>query len=301
MRKITPTRTLTSPTLSEAYTDFILSRQSMQCSAATLEFYRHTAFIFLYWTESQSVHSPKEINARHVRGYLAELTDRKLSDWTVNDHARAIRTLLKFFHAEGYMPAPTKFAMPRIAKKRLLVLSAVDVSKVLKSCSIREKLIVLLMVDTGLRRSEVVNLDWSDVDINTGLTRVKKGKGGKARSVVMGAITRRALLAYRRQVTDTRENAPIIQASSGARLSGTGLLLMFRRIVKRTGIPMTPHSLRRTFVILSLRAGMDPLHLQALLGHVSLEMVYHYAQMTDEDLLQAHSSFSPIDNLHKLK
>ncbi|MFZ1040376.1 MAG: tyrosine-type recombinase/integrase [Anaerolineales bacterium] len=61
------------------------------------------------------------------------------------------------------------------------------------------------------------------------------------------------------------------------------------------------HALRRTFVILSLRAGMDVLHLKAMLGHASLDMVQHYAQMVDDDLLQAHQAHSPIDNLSHLR
>lgn len=294
-------RTLTSPMLVEAYTDFILSRQAMQCSPATLEFYKYTTAVFLFWLEKRSITSPQEIAAKHVRGFLAELSEQNKSDWTLHDNARAIRTMLKFFHAEGHMSNPTTFAMPKIAQKRLLVLSADEVSRVLKACSVQEKAIILLMVDTGLRRSEVTSLDWGDLDMNTGLTRIRRGKGGKARSVVLGASTRRALLTYRRQLEDTRDNAPLIQSSLGGRFTGSGLLQLFRRIHKASGMPITPHSLRRTFVILSLRSGMDPLHLQALLGHGSLEMVYHYAQMQDEDLIQAHNSFSPIDNLHKLK
>jgi integrase/recombinase XerD len=72
---------------------------------------------------------------------------------------------------------------------------------------------------------------------------------------------------------------------------------MLRRLSIRTGIHVTAHALRRTFVILSLRNGMDVLHLQALGGWSSLEMVQHYAQMVEEDLLQAHKNHSPIDNL----
>lgn len=61
---------------------------------------------------------------------------------------------------------------------------------------------------------------------------------------------------------------------------------------------MLPHHvLHRTFTILSLRAGQDPLHLQALEGWVSLAMVEHYAQTEDMDLLQAHKKHFPIDNL----
>ena len=72
---------------------------------------------------------------------------------------------------------------------------------------------------------------------------------------------------------------------------------MFTRTSKRTGIHITAHALRRTFVILSLRNGMDVLHLQNLGGWTSLDMVQHYAQMEDFDLLQAHKLHSPVDNL----
>jgi integrase len=63
------------------------------------------------------------------------------------------------------------------------------------------------MVDTGMRRAEVVALNWGDIDISTGLVQVIRGKGGKARSMVVGATTRRALLAYRRTLTTkTKKN-----------------------------------------------------------------------------------------------
>jgi len=294
--------TLASFALNDAYTDFILSRQAMQCTNDTLSFYRYTAGKFLSWLELQSVTTPQEVTARHVRAYLAELTARKLSDWTINDNARAIRTVLKFFNAEGYMSAPVKFDMPKVAKKRLPVLTAEQVRVTVKACiSTRDKAVILLMVDTGLRRSEVIALNWTDIDFTNGLAIVKRGKGGKARSVVIGATARRALLAYRRTLDNVTDNAPLIQSRHGARFTGAGFLQLFRRIVKRSGVPMSPHVLRRTFVILSLRAGMDVLHLQALLGHATLDMVEHYAQLEDTDLLQAHNVYSPIDNLSKLR
>lgn len=287
--------------LRDAYTDFILSRQAMRVSPSTIEFYKYTVGFFLTWLESQSVATPQEVTARHVRAYLAELIARELSDWTLNGHARAIRTMLKFWHEEKYMTDIVKFDMPKVAKKRLPVLTADEVGTILKTCkSARDKAIILLMVDTGLRRSEVISLNWTDIDFTTGLALVKRGKGGKARSVVIGATSRRALLAYRRTLEKVTDTAPLIQAQAGTRFTGTGLLSLFRRIRANTGIHITPHSLRRTFVILSLRSGMDVLHLQALLGHSTLDMVQHYAQMIDEDLLQAHNAYSPVDNLQRL-
>ena len=157
------------------------------------------------------------------------------------------------------------------------------------------------MADSGLRRAEVCALNWGNVDMMSGLVRVKQDKGRKDRSAVIGATTRRALLAYRRTLENHSDSNMLFQSRTGKRFTGPGLLVVLRRLSKRTGIHVTPHAMRRTFVILSLRAGMGELHLQGLLGHASLIMVEHYAQMVDDDLLQAHKAHSPIDNLTRLQ
>jgi len=94
---------LASLALTDAYTDFILSRQAMQCSPNTLDFYKYTAGVFLTWVEQQSVTIPEQVDARLVRQYLAELATKGKSDKTLHAHARAIRTLLRFWYAEKYI------------------------------------------------------------------------------------------------------------------------------------------------------------------------------------------------------
>ena len=292
---------LASLTLTDAYTDFILSRQAMQCSPATLDFYKYTAGVFLKWSEEQGITSLDQVDARLVRHYLAELAGQGKADKTVHAHARAIRTLLRFWYAEHYLPTLVTFAMPRMEKKRLPCLTADQLTTILSACNkLREKALILFMVDSGLRRAEIINLNWDDIDIMSGLVRIKRGKGGKARSAVIGATTRRALLAYRRILGNPAKDSPVFLSRNSGRFTGPGFLQIFRRLSAQTGIHITPHALRRTFVILSLRAGMDVLHLQALLGHTSLDMVQHYAQMVDDDLLQSHHAHSPIDHLVNL-
>jgi integrase/recombinase XerD len=288
---------LASIALTDAYTDFILSRQAMNCTPVTLSFYRYTAGKFLEWIEGQGVTDPAEISARHVRTFLAELISRGLQDTTRHDYARAIRTLLRFWHHEGYTPQLVTFDMPRLEHKRLPVLTADQLREILKVCNVRDKAIVLFLVDGGLRRSEVIRLDWGDIDMQSGLVRVRQGKGRKDRSAVVGATTRRALLAYRRTKGKVSPEDPLFQTKTGTRFTPGGFIRIFQRLTKWTGIHVTAHALRRTFVILSLRAGMDILHLQALLGHASLDMVQHYAQMVDDDLLAEHKAHSPVDNL----
>jgi site-specific recombinase XerD len=287
---------LSSRILKDAYMDFLLSREAMQYTQATLAFYRYTAGRFLLWAERQGITAPEQVTARLVREYLAGLAADGKKDTTLHDHARAIRTLIRFWHAESYIPELVKFDMPRLEEKRLPVLTAEQLQQIVKACNVRDKAIVLFLADSGLRRSEIMNLNWGDVDMMNGLVRVKQGKGKKDRSAVIGTTTRRALLRYRRTVPHD-ENIALFQSRKGGKLTGSGILLIFRRLSKITGIHVTPHALRRTFTILSLRSGMSVLHLQALLGHADLTMVYHYAQMVDEDLLQAHEKYGPIDNL----
>jgi site-specific recombinase XerD len=292
--------TLAYPALLDAYTDFILSRQSKGSRKTTLDFYFFTACKFLEWAETvHNIEKPEDITARTVREYLAELVQKGRKDSTVWDNARAIRTMLKFWHASGYMQVDIKFDMPKIAKKRLPRLNAEQLQEVLKACSVRDKALLMFMADSGVRREEAIKLNWEDVDMQTGYVLIKEGKGGKARVTVIGAKTRRALLAYRRTLAN--RNGVLFQTDEGTRFTGSGMLAIFRRLRKRTGIHVTPHAMRRTFTILSLRAEMDSLHLQHLGGWESIDMVDHYAQMEDIDLLRAHKAHSPVDNLDKLK
>lgn len=129
---------LASVALTDAYTDFILSRQAMNCTPSTLAFYKYTAGAFLSWVESQGVTDPQEIAARHVRQYLARLISNGRKDTTLHANARAIRTIVKFWHNEGYIQ-PIKFDMPKLSKKRLTVLNAEQLRQIVQACNVRDK------------------------------------------------------------------------------------------------------------------------------------------------------------------
>jgi integrase/recombinase XerD len=289
-------RAVASYALQDAYTDFILSRQAMLCSPKTIRFYHFTAGRFVKYLEENGVVEPAELSSRYIRAYLSSLAAKDLSDSYINGHARAIKTLVRFWHKENYIPEVPSFQMPAIAKKRLHVLTASQVKKTISACTNeRDKAIILLLVDTGLRRAEICALDWGDVNISSGIIRVARGKGGKARSVVAGIKTRRALLAYRRTI-DHEDEQPVFQTKTGTRLSANGLRSTLLRISERAGVHITPHALRRTFATLSLRAGMNLIQLQAMMGHSSLEMTRNYVQMLDEDLIEAHKAHGPIDS-----
>ena len=288
---------LASVVLNDAYTDFILSRKALLCSPATIKWYSWTLWKVLTWFEGQGVQEPNGISARLVRAYLSSLTDRCLSDSYIHSHARVIRTMLRFFHNENYLTKPVIFPMPSIRQKRMPVLSTEKVQHLIKTCEYpRDKALVMFMVDTGARLSEILSMLWSDIEISSGVVNIRKGKGGKSRFVVIGIKTRRALLKYRRTISPN-ENSPLFQARGGEFITKSGLRSVLLRLGKLAGFHVSPHMLRRTFATLSLRSGMNVFHLQGLMGHSSLDMTKRYVQLLEADLVDAHQMHGPIDNL----
>jgi integrase/recombinase XerD len=294
-------RQLISAALQEAYNDFVLSRQAMNCSQATFDFYWYTAGKFLQWAEQHGVTSPAEVTAYYIREYISELIAKGRKDTTVWNTARAVRTLLLFWHSEGYIPELVKFELPKLLSKKLPWLTAEQLERLLKECNVRDRAIIAFMADSGLRREEIIQLNWEDVDIQTGRVNVWHGKGGKDRTSAIGARARRLLLKYLRSLPIEWKRGVLFKTDEGTRFTGNGMLAIFRRARKRTGIYCSPHAMRRTWTILGLRAGMNPIHQQHMGGWASREMQDHYAQLEDIDLPRENRDHSPMDNLDKLK
>ena len=283
-------------TIRDALTDFLLSRQSSLLSPRTIGFYVERLTPFLAHLEAEGVTAPLMLEARHVRAYLAEEA-RRCAPATVHASARAIRAWVRFLEADGYVQHAPKFDMPRVPQKARLVLSPEHVRKILAACtSERDRALVLFLLDTGARRAEAAAVEWGDVNLQTGVVRLRQMKGGRPRVVILGARSRRALLKYRRTTTHADAD-PLWQTSDGTRLGYAGFREVVRRAGERAGVKVTPHALRRTFATLALKGGMNLLHLAALMGHADLAMLRRYAVVMEEDLRKSHEEHGPVDSL----
>lgn len=153
----------------------------------------------------------------------------------------------------------------------------------------RDTAIVLCLLDTGLRASELCGLRWADW-MPDGL-RVS-GKGGRERIVPIGETAARA----------ARGLAPagglgyvFISRGRGRPLTRAGLKLLVGRLAHRAGVASAhPHRFRHTFALTFLRAGGDIYSLQRILGHSSLVMVQRYLALAQGDITAAHRRASPV-------
>jgi integrase/recombinase XerC/integrase/recombinase XerD len=178
-----------------------------------------------------------------------------------------------------------------------------DLKKMLATCSksftgVRDRALLVALLDTGCRASEFLALNIDDLDIQSGAVVVMKGKGHKRRVTFLGARSRRLILRYLRLRPESMSSMAVWVTVQGTRLTYAGLRQIVRRRAKRADVP-TPslHSFRRAFALLSLRNGMDVYSLQKLMGHSDLSVLRRYLAQTQEDLQKAHERAGPVDNM----
>jgi site-specific recombinase XerD len=168
----------------------------------------------------------------------------------------------------------------------------------------RDEAILLLLIDSGLRASELCSLRRGDLDFQ-GYRCVVQGKGKKQRMVPFGRTTAKALWQYLRE--DAREpSEPLFTGDRGIRagepMTRSGLGQLVRKLGRKTGIEATrcsPHTCRHYFAVEFLRAGGNLFTLKELLGHTTLAMVNRYVSLAQADLEAQHRQFSPADRLKK--
>lgn len=288
--------------ITDAYKIFVLDNQSRRFTKATITTYRDRLEPFINWCPTQNAESLDEVTPSLIRLYLVALQERQLSDYTINGVARCIKTFFNFCVREGLLAESPmkKVAMPKIDKRILPALSVEDAQKLLKVCeSERDAAIVLFMLDTGVRATELINLNGGDIDQQTGTVAVRQGKGRKDRVVYVGAKARKQLLRYYMRRGEPKANEAVwLSEKSNERLTTSGLRQLLERLSEASGIKKcSPHTLRRTFALWSLRNGMSIYHLQRLMGHADITVLRIYLDLAQGDLQQAHSDFGAVDNL----
>ncbi|MFC2000700.1 tyrosine-type recombinase/integrase [Chloroflexota bacterium] len=195
-----------------------------------------------------------------------------------------------------------KIKVPRAEKKVIKALDSTGINQLISSLpntfdGVRNKAIILVLVDCGLRLGELLNGKMSDINIEEQLMNVD-GKTGE-RVVRYGTTTAKAIKRYLklRSKVDGQNNS-LWLTRKGATLKISSVETLFVKLRRRTGIQVHPHLLRHTFATMWLKNGGDSLMLQRLLGHTTLMMTNRYCQAVgSHDALESHKKYSPVDNL----
>jgi len=287
------------PTFQEEVARFLRHAEAKGLSPATVRFYQQRLDSFATRTGLTHLHA---LTPDLARSYLAQ--EREATSPATARHGwSALSAFCAFLLAEGVLDAnPMEgVARPRIPVKVVKPLSEGEVEALLSQgsprtfCGTRLRALVLLLVDCGLRASEVVGLNEGDVDWNEGTLTVM-GKGAKERTVPFGQATRAALLSYQTRRGELPGEKALFVAAYGTRLRRDDLHDIIRRAGEQAGLSgLHPHKLRHTCAVMFLRNGGDAFSLQKLLGHSSLDMTRRYAELAQSDVVAKHRAASPGD------
>jgi site-specific recombinase XerD len=237
--------------------------------------------------------------------HLAEQNLRAIS---VQTYVRALRGFFAWLHREGYTRENilANLKPPKAPQRLAEVLTNEEVSRILAcldtgtSWGCRDTAILVTMLDTGLRLSEVANLTMANAHLDEAYLKVM-GKGAKERIVPIGGFAQKVLLRYvyhfRPEPMNATEDNLFLTIEGGV-MSGNAIQLMTGRLSRMSGVKrLHPHLCRHTFATNYLVNGGDVFTLQQILGHTTLEMVRRYVNLASAHVRVQHRKFSPMDRM----
>jgi site-specific recombinase XerD len=232
-----------------------------------------------------------------LRAWLLDLR-ATLSPVSVAGYVRTLKVFGNWLAAEELSPAPglRSLRKPRVPAKLVEPVADDAMRSLLAAAGVRDRAILLLLLDTGLRVSEAAALRLGDLRAD-GTLKVQ-GKGAKERIVPVGKTARAAIVRYLGQRGAGSADEALLLGRRGP-LDARGIQQVVRRLKTRIGVVgrLSPHSLRHTFARSYLVNGGDVFSLQRILGHTTLDMVKRYVALADVDLVTRHAAASPADRL----
>ena len=299
--------------LTQAIEGFILNLNARHLSQHTINDYSATFRKFLAFLD----HDPPiaSITQHDIETFLAS---QKVSKKTVLNYHTGLSSLWTWATAEGITNEHivSKVPRPKPEKRIIKPYSEEEIRAMLKAISHtryytrpgkkesrhslhhseRNRAVILVLLDTGMRASELCELHIHHLDLKDQIIRVY-GKGDKERIIPICARTAKALWRYLATRPDDTAGDYLFVNLYDDPLTRDRLLKSLKTIGRRAGVRgVNCHRFRHTFAITFLRNGGDPWTLQMLLGHSTMDMVKTYLLLANTDLTRAHKQASPVDN-----
>jgi len=314
--------------LRELVDGLLFSVQAEGRSTRTVEYYRDKLRLFLtYAHEKGWADNSTMIDSHRVREFLSWTGSRvcehqvgngtrrlrRAKPTTAWHYYRCLRRLFNWAVTEGYLAssplATVRFKPPPETPvegytvdelKRLLAICDFDIRNGAHFTGIRNKAMLLLFIDSGLRRGELANIRLSDLDLEGGRVRIL-GKGNKVGVAPFSPKTAKALWAWLTIRKARAKSDRLWVTEEGKEISVDALVSWFIRLKKRAGVNGDGgvHRLRHTAALQYLRSVRDSFLLQLFLRHESLEMSRRYTKgLKAEEALKAHrNGGSPVEGL----
>lgn len=297
--------------LKEACESFLSRCVALNLADGSVAWYRRILRDMAAFLAGKGVTELKDVSPTLLRDCLTSLRGKGQAAETVFRSYGAMRCAFRFWKREGRIASNPMELVERPRRERVLIrpMSPDQASRLLEQPDaktlegLRDRGLMMLMLDSGLRVSEALSLEADRIDwLNCVLTVM--GKGRKERSVPFSSRTCQAMLEYARKRGQGRVQAPqFFLGPRGRPLDRSNIRKMVAacgRKAEIVGVRVSPHTLRHTFAVLYIRNGGDSFSLQEILGHSTLDMTRRYVHLARRDVAEQHKKFSPMESLVKI-
>lgn len=284
----------TQETIENLIKNYLRDCRARRLSPGTVRFYDEKLVYFQNFCNREAIEQVQAVTPDILRAYLISVEHHKPG----GQHClyRAVRSLLRWYEAEyeplGYKNPTHKVKAPRVPEDILEPVPDDVVEMLLDTCKsdwygVRDRAIITVLFESGLRSHELIALDVPDFDMVTGDLLIKQGKGRKPRIVFVTRQGKRKVRAWVRLWG--KDSGPLFVNRYRDRFAYDGLREIMQTRAHLLGItPPALHSFRRAFALNCLRNGMDIFTLQRLMGHADLSTLRRYLAQTTEDLREGY-------------
>lgn len=278
---------------------FLLDCSARRLSVHTISDYKNTMRKFnLFIGKDKPI---VDITRFDMRAFFANQT---VSKKTVKNYFGALSVFFKFAISESIIEENplTGIKLPNPEIRAIEPVSEMDIRKLLKTIESdksshrnRNKAIIYLLLDTGLRVSELCGIKRENLNLEDRTVKVF-GKNSKERIVAFSQTTAKHI--WRHLATTECTNEYLFNSNAGKPIYRDNVSAMLYYWCDKAGIKrISPHKLRHTYAISFLRNGGNIYALQYSLGHTNLEMTKRYLAISNVDIIEAHKLASPVSNL----
>lgn len=274
-------------------------------SAKTISAYESDLRKFTAFAASRRI-VLRDLTTSQIVDYLSALYRRRLDSRSVARHLVSLRHLLRFAVFEGFLPEDpsANIEAPRFRQKLPTYLSLAEVEKLLAQPQVntpdglRDRAMIEILYSTGLRVSELVNLQTNSINLQEGSLRCI-GKGDKERLVPVGKMALQAVVRYlqdaRPKLMHGRSSPHLFVNRRGRPMSRVRFWQILKAYGRKAGLrhPLAPHQLRHSFATHLLEGGADLRSVQLMLGHSDISTTQIYTHVAQERLRQIYQAHHP--------
>lgn len=290
--------------LIQAYENYL--RKVKQASGNTVSSYMRDIRQFSDWLISRNYADILHANQLNISNYLESLQQQGKSGATISRTLASLKNFYSYAVSNGFLeisPVSADIHVDRGEKKLPQILTGAEVELLLSQPSasdakgLRDKAMLEVMYATGIRVTELIDLNLEDVNLELGVIKCSSGK--KPRVIPLYPAALRALRVYIQEirftmVADPAEKALFVNVG-GARMSRQGFWKLLKLYQNKAGIEkeITPHTLRHSFAVHLLENGADLGSLQELMGHSDISSTQMYTQMINQKIKAVYEKCHP--------